>query len=124
NSKPPLITSEMTAIAVPRTVHPGSCVHLSPIGQPTSHSPAAIKYAQAIATSCARSRCDSRDHSEGRFQIRDSGSASVGADAHGAPALPDSSQHVLVERFPVNNRPETGRRMRWSISTIPGWVEL
>src|SRR6516162_8308139 len=50
NNKPPLIASEMTAIAVPRTVQPGSCVHLSPIGQPTSHSPAAIRYAQAIAT--------------------------------------------------------------------------
>src|SRR5262249_59822995 len=52
------------------------------------------------------------------------GSASAGADTHGAGALPDSSQHVLVERFPVNNRPETGKRTRRSISTAPGWVEL
>src|SRR5262245_6306665 len=72
-SKPPLIASEMTAIAAPTTVRPGSCVHLSPIGQPISHSPATIRYAQAIATSRARSLCDSRNHSQGRFQIRDSG---------------------------------------------------
>jgi hypothetical protein len=84
-SKPPLIASEMTAIAAPTTVRPGSCVHFSPIGQPTSHSPAAIRYAQAIATSCASSLCDSRNHSEGRFQIRDSANAGQGQAGVAAP---------------------------------------
>src|SRR5262245_58775159 len=71
NSKPPLIASEMTAIAAPMMVRPGSCVHFRPIGQPISHSPAAITYAQATATSSACSLGDSRDHSGGRSQIRD-----------------------------------------------------
>src|SRR6266481_2746724 len=39
NSKPPLIASEMTAIAVPRTVHPGCCVHFWPIGLKWTQQP-------------------------------------------------------------------------------------
>src|SRR5262245_65308095 len=113
NSKPPLIASETTAIAAPRTVHPGCCVHLSPIGQPTSHNPAAIRYAQAIATSRARSRCDSRDHSEGRFQIRDSetpvsGHARVAAPVARGSAAPPAilPRHAQVVGSLAKNNPK------------------
>src|SRR6516162_6345969 len=113
NSKPPLIASETTAIAAPRTVHPGCCVHLSPIGQPTSHNPAAIRYAQAIATSRARSLCDSRNHNQGRFQIRDSGTPVRGQARVAAPVARGSAappailpRHAQVVRSLAKNNPK------------------
>src|SRR6266404_428175 len=76
--------------------------------------------------------CDSRDHSEGRFQIRDSGDAFIRALA-GVPTAPAQAlrpdrrlgpRHAEVARSLVKNNPKTRERRRRSIATALGWSLL
>src|SRR5215813_4752834 len=69
------------------------------------------------------------DHSEGRFQIRDSATPVRGRGGVAAPVARGSApppailpRHAQVARFIVNNNPETMNPPRRTAPTTTGWI--